>query len=154
VSLTRQVVTGIPGVPSQGPVAECARNLLDRCDGDVERALLRVGAEVHQGWSDSCIRFLAACVPGGGMALKMERLWVQLRMVALVAALYGHDVGDSAVCHKMLICLVDTKISNYSNPKLDSNVDPIAQGAKTVRQGHKRQIIGADATSASGPALR
>ena len=39
VSLVQQVVKGIPGVPSQEPIVDCARKLLDKCDGDVGKAV-------------------------------------------------------------------------------------------------------------------
>lgn len=35
VALVQQVVKGIPGVPSQQPIVDCARKLLDKCEGDV-----------------------------------------------------------------------------------------------------------------------
>ena len=33
------VIQGIPGVPSQGPVKEAARELCERFQGDVEKAV-------------------------------------------------------------------------------------------------------------------
>jgi hypothetical protein len=132
-ALVRQVVNGIPGVPSQGPVVAAAQRLLDKCDGNVEAAVRRVSESADTGWGDSCIRFLAGLVPLGGMAVRLEGLWFQLRAVAFVAALYGHDLSDSVVCYRMLICLVDAKVSDRPAATGGSEPgDPLVRGARTV----------------------
>lgn len=118
----------------------------------IVRASANLIVALPAGWSDSCIRFLAACVPGGGMAMKMERLWVQLRMVALVAVLYGHDVQSSAVCYRILICLANTKIAgaDLAAPGGDQmGSDPIALGARTVAADVAKRV--AWRVSGSGP---
>ena len=131
VALVQQVVKGIPGVPSQEPIVDCARKLLDKCDGDVGKAVQSVVTTADSAWGDSCIRFLAGLVPLGGMAIRLESLWVQLRAVALVAALYGHDVQDSVICNRMVLCLIDARMSGPAPlPKPDH--DPLALGARRV----------------------
>lgn len=139
ISLVRQVVNGIPGVPSQEPVVDAARKLLDKCDGDVSKAVQSVAVTADSAWGDSCIRFLAGLVPLGGMAVRLETLWVQLRAVALVAALYGHDVQDSVICNRMVLCLVDARISGSAPPR-NSNHDPLALGAKRVVSDVARRV--------------
>jgi hypothetical protein len=131
VSLVQQVVKGIPGVPSQEPIVDCARKLLDKCDGDVGKAVNSVATTADSAWGDSCIRFLAGLVPLGGMAIRLESLWVQLRAVALVAALYGHDVQDSVICNRMVLCLVDARMSGPAPPRKPDH-DPLALGARRV----------------------
>eukprot|EP01044_Picomonas_judraskeda_P003911 COSAG03_NODE_334_length_8910_cov_814.886392_3_plen_932_part_00 len=131
VALVQQVVKGIPGVPSQEPIVDCARKLLDKCDGDVGKAVQSVVTTADSAWGDSCIRFLAGLVPLGGMAIRLESLWVQLRAVALVAALYGHDVQDSVICNRMVLCLIDARMSGPAPPRKPDH-DPLALGARTV----------------------
>ena len=139
IALVRQVVNGIPGVPSQEPVVDAARRLLDKCDGDVGKAVQSVAVTADSAWGDSCIRFLAGLVPLGGMAVRLETLWVQLRAVALVAALYGHDVQDSVICNRMVLCLVDARISGPAPPR-SPNHDPLALGAKRVVSDVARRV--------------
>ncbi len=131
VALVQQVVKGIPGVPSQEPIVDCARKLLDKCDGNVGKAVQSVATTADSAWGDSCIRFLAGLVPLGGMAIRLESLWVQLRAVALVAALYGHDVQDSVICNRMVLCLIDARMSGPAPPRKKDH-DPLALGARRV----------------------
>jgi hypothetical protein len=147
-ALIRQVVNGIPGVASQGPVVDAAQKLLDKCDGDVEAAVQRVREMADTAWGDTCFRFLAALVPLGGMAVRLESLWVQMRAVALVAALYGHNVSDSVVCYRMLLCLVDARVSPRGierRARLSS--DPLAQGAQAVVSDVANRVSGGGAVS-------
>ena len=149
-ALVRQVVNGIPGVASQRPVVDTAQVLLDKCDGDVEAAVCCVAESADTAWGESCFRFLAGLVPLGGMAVRLESLWVQLRAVALVAALYGHDVSDSVICYRMLLCLVDSKLSGAGAASIQRNGkrdDPLAQGAQAVVSNVAKNVSNGGAIS-------
>lgn len=103
------------------------------------QAVHSVATTADSAWGDSCIRFLAGLVPLGGMAIRLESLWVQLRAVALVAALYGHDVQDSVICNRMVLCLVDARMSGPAPPRKPDH-DPLALGARRVVSDVARRV--------------
>lgn len=48
---------------------------------------------------------------------KLQSIWGQIRTVALVAALYGHNVDDKTIRHRILFCVLwsDKKLSLENN---------------------------------------
>ena len=107
-ALTARAVLGVPGMPSQRPCSTLAQELLEQAAGDVEAAVEKCGDLGGRRWSDATARFVFGFVPFvGGMGVQLEEMWLQIRCVAIVASLYGHDVETEEVQQKIMLCLMD-----------------------------------------------
>ena len=138
--MMRHVVDGLPTLwvldHGQGPITEKAETLLRQCDGDVDAAVEVAAAQgTKREASARIIEFLVSMLPYlGGASVQAEQLWFRLRTVALIAALYGHDVRNRDVQYQIVICLVDTEVRNIREGKsLSSHA-----GRAAVRMGVSR----------------
>ena len=60
---------------------DAAGELLTKHGGNVEKAVVDVAvlASAKQGWTSAMGRFVVGCLPGGGCAVQLQALWVQVR---------------------------------------------------------------------------
>jgi hypothetical protein len=122
-TLTKLAIEGVPYVSSEVSVQERKRKLLEMEENDAESALRRLEKETTRGWGFVMGKTLAQIVGGiyipffgvhvvNGVA-KLQSIWGQIRTVAIIAALYGHDVDDKTIRHRILFCVLwsDKKLS-------------------------------------------
>jgi len=97
------VAIAITGYPRAIVSTRSKRNsLLRRHFGDAETAAREVMAK-NGSFKDEAKHYLLALVPGIGIpAAVVYPLWIRLRRVCLVAALFGHDLQDDAVQAKIM----------------------------------------------------
>lgn len=97
------VAIAITGYPRAIVSTRSKRNsLLRRHFGDAEAAAREVMAK-NCSFKDEAKHYLLALVPGVGIpAAVVYPLWIRLRRVCLVAALFGHDLQDDAVQAKIM----------------------------------------------------
>ena len=100
--LTRYVVDGIP-LAGVVPIAERAREL--RGQHPLQEALKQLEAGSEETTFDMMTDTLLSLMPGGTMAVLFKMYFAQLRVVACVAALYGHDCSLPETQSTMLWCL-------------------------------------------------
>lgn len=97
-------------------------------DGDVEVAVSKVGD--HSGgreWSDATARFVFGFIPFvGGMGVQAEAVWIQIRTVAVIAALYGHDVDAEEVQQAIIVCLMDGAATQVSDGSAQRQMERVA----------------------------
>jgi pyruvate/2-oxoglutarate dehydrogenase complex dihydrolipoamide acyltransferase (E2) component len=75
---------------------------------DVEVAVAKCADLGGRTWTDATARFVFGFVPFfGGMGVQAEALWLQIRTIAIIAALYGHDVESEDVQQAIIVCLMD-----------------------------------------------
>lgn len=124
------VVNGIPAVRGHESIPRRAEQLLYQCSGDVESAITLAIHESELRWSDAARKVLLACIPFVGLAAStLDLLWSQLRLVATIASLYGHDVYASDVQYRILLCIVQGTVS-YNGER--STVNLAAQQVSRV----------------------
>mmetsp|Transcript_43603 Transcript_43603/g.107895 ORF Transcript_43603/g.107895 Transcript_43603/m.107895 type:complete len:919 (-) Transcript_43603:747-3503(-) len=124
------VVNGVPAVRGHESITRRAEQLLYQCSGDVESAITLAIHESELRWSDAARKVVLACIPFVGLAAStLDLLWSQLRLVATVASLYGHDVYASDVQYRILLCIVQGTVS-YNGER--STVNLAAQQVSRV----------------------
>ena len=94
---------------------------------DVEKAVDLCADMGGRGWTDATARFVVGFVPFvGGMGLQLEQMWLQIRVLGIIAALYGHDVDTVEVQQQIILCLMDAVAGQAQSGKLRSEMERIA----------------------------
>ena len=52
------------------------------------------------------------------MGLQLEQMWLQLRVLGIIAALYGHDVETEETQQLIILCLMDAVTGQAQSGKL------------------------------------
>lgn len=124
--LTARAVLGVPGMASQRPCAVLARELLEQ-EESVDAAVEKCSDLGGRRWSDATARFVFGFVPFvGGMGVQLEEMWLQIRCVAIIAALYGHDVEAEDVQQKIILCLMDGAATQVADGSAKLQMERVA----------------------------
>ena len=143
-ALTKRAVNGLPGI-EKSCCLESIR-LLEEADGDIERAVDLCADMGGRGWTDATARFVVGFVPFvGGMGLQLEQMWLQIRVLAIIAALYGHDVDTPTVQQQLILCLMDAVTGQAQAGKLRSEMERVA-----LTQICKKLVLGMTGCSTLG----
>ena len=125
-ALTSRAVLGVPGMPSQRPCSALAQELLEE-EKDVEQAVEKCGDLGGRQWSDATARFVFGFVPFiGGMGVQLEEMWLQIRCVAIIASLYGHDVEQEDVQQRIILCLMDGAATQVADGSAKLQMERVA----------------------------
>ena len=129
----------IYGIKSIGvlPAAERARQLVRDCEGDTNAAVALASGGESGGVKRTRIifEFLIRQVPLVGCpAFILTSTWTHLRSVAIIAAIYGHDIETPRVQHEVLWCLIPSngESSPDETARVSGDAGPISATAKTV----------------------
>ena len=129
----------IYGIKSIGvlPASERARQLVRDCEGDTNGAVALASGGESGGIKRTRIifEFLIRQVPLVGCpAFILTSTWTHLRSVAIIAAIYGHDIETPRTQHEILWCLIPS--NGESTPdettRVSGDAGPISATAKTV----------------------
>jgi hypothetical protein len=109
------------GVPS---ASDRARRLVDSCKGDTSAAVVMASGSESGGLKRTRIifEFLLRQVPFIGCpAYILKSTWSHLRSVAVIAAIYGHDVQCARTQHEILWCLLPQGANTEDHPEPDQS---------------------------------
>ena len=116
--LPETVSNWIPGVKIQSTL-ERRNRYLRECQGDQELAI-KTSMERNHGMKRSLKTMAAGFIPFVGAPTSYSiTLWHQLREIALIAALHGHDLNDPQVRTEILGALVDGNTSKIPAQTVD-----------------------------------
>eukprot|EP01052_Picozoa_sp_SAG31_P010125 SAG31_NODE_545_length_14238_cov_15.518849_12_plen_252_part_00 len=79
------------------------------------------------------------------MGLQLEQMWLQLRVLGIIAALYGHDVNSVEVQQQIILCLMDAVAGQAQSGKIRSEMERIA-----LTQICKKLVLGMTGSSTLG----
>lgn len=130
----------IHGIKSIGvsSAVDRARKLLEQNSGDTTAAVIQAASGEGGGSKRAKIvfEFLLRQVPFVGCpAYILTSTWTHLRAVAIIAAIYGHDLEQARTQHEILWCLLPVQPESMEDslpPPLAGDSGPVSVTAKTV----------------------
>jgi len=135
----------IDGVPSLGceSARERAGKLLQTAQGEVNKAVDIVVAGSEETTVAYVIDFIIERIPIVGVpTVLLKCLWAQLRSVAIIAVLYGHDLDLARTQHEILWCLVPGTSDGSDDPGSGPLQGTAQKVAKAMVKGAIKQATG------------
>jgi len=136
-------LNGIPNL--RVPSAEDRARILLRAH-DLEHSVQRVIEGSEGSLSQVLLHFFIEQIPFIGCpVVLLKHTWQEIRSIAVIAALYGHDVHTTRVHHEILSCLIPQEKIKTTEPLVAETARKVA---KTMLKSAVKRVTGL-ATAAS-----